>query len=150
MKAAKVMKISYTHFWEFMDGLRNPTMAQLRAFYKYGIPGGAFRGQKMKSFGKVVNNVFQKYCQEGKHFLHRFGGVSVIDAALWDSVKNRVHTIQIFTDKGREFTVERNEFEAWKLILDYGYGRQYYIPLDKWRVRQIAIADATGSRQSTL
>lgn len=47
-KAALVMKISPVHFWEFMDGLRNPTMAQLRAFYKYGIPP------------KVLSQIFMK------------------------------------------------------------------------------------------
>jgi predicted transcriptional regulator len=37
-KAAKVMKISQTHFNEVMKGRHSPSVSQLKAFYRYGIP----------------------------------------------------------------------------------------------------------------
>lgn len=86
--------------------------------------------------GEIKGFAFLKSIKESKHLLFSFGGVPALDAVSFDANKDKIAEIKIKTDKGRTFSCSKETFDLYKKEIDYGYGRQYVLPLDKWEVAE--------------
>lgn len=83
----------------------------------------------------INNHELTKTADEGRHLLHKFGGVPAIDAVAWDKHRDEVERITIST-KSEVFTVSAETFDKNKKEINYGsYGRQYYIERELWSIK---------------
>lgn len=71
---------------------------------------------------------------ESKHLLHSKGSVPTIDAELWEANKDKIGRIYIRTTKGRRFKADARVFEREKQVIDFGYGKQYWIDKMLWDI----------------
>ena len=82
-----------------------------------------------KDYQIVKNILYKPRLIEKTHLLHKFGDVPAIDAMLWDSNPQLIGIV-IQTDK-RKFVIKAKDFNEHKKSLDYGYGKQYFVEIDK-------------------
>ena len=110
-----------------------------------GRPGAERQVVKSKSgstVGHVVEGVFIKVASRSKHFLRKPQAIA-IDADSYDRSKILFTAIQVNdSDSGDVFTLSRAEFEQYRQPLDRGFGRQYFVPLERWQYA------AAGSAQN--
>lgn len=80
------------------------------------------------------DGVFTKTVQGSRHMLHT-PRAWALDAGIYDSLRPRVRQI-VVTDKdsGYTYTASREVFDLFGGVIDRGFGRQRYLPLDKWQV----------------
>jgi hypothetical protein len=80
---------------------------------------------------------------ESKHLLWREGGVPCLDSNLWDTFNSKIQTIVIKTNKGRTFQVSADVFHQNKRNMNLGFGRQYYIPKNLWKITEPTLPPIT-------
>jgi hypothetical protein len=72
-----------------------------------------------------------------KHLLwaQGFFGIPTVDAThVFDKFNSFFNKIQISTQKGRVFIIDKEVFKENKKELDYGYGKQYYVEKKYWQI----------------
>ena len=93
--------------------------------------------QIYKDYQLIGDTLIKFDVDDQKHLLWKFGGVPCIDAEnVWDKHKDKIKKITIRTKKGRLFKIDGNDFEAFKQVVDFGFGKQYYADLQMWDVKE--------------
>lgn len=87
-----------------------------------------------KVFGVLDGKIFKKKIDENKHLLWSKGGIPALDKDTYEAYKKRFFQIEIATTSGRIFRISREAFEESKQVVDYGWGEQYIVPLEKWEI----------------
>ena len=90
-----------------------------------------------KILGMTIDDTFLKTGLKQKHLLHNEGGVPAIDLRVWDKARDEVNNIFIRTEDGKVFMTSRDNFEAHKKEIDYGFGRQLTMPIENWTIKTI-------------
>ena len=88
---------------------------------------------------QIINGTLYKVdLDDSRHLMWQFGGVPCIDADnVWERHKHEIDEIVIRTKKGRFFKINAFDFEQHKEVIDFGFGRQYYVKKDKWEFRDV-------------
>lgn len=77
---------------------------------------------------------------ENKHLLWQAGGVPAIDSKVWDGLKKQLNGIKIWTNKNRNFMIDKETFENNKKELNYGtFGKQYFVEKKFWKITDVKI-----------
>jgi hypothetical protein len=99
--------------------------------------------------------VLRKLCRygldESRHLLHQYGSVPCIDAETWEKHRGEIDEIYIRTQRGKVFRANAGVFERMKEEIEFGHGRQYFMPIEYWNVHKpVPPADKPPQTQSQL
>ena len=73
--------------------------------------------------------------KEKKHLMWQFGGVPCIDADnVWEKWKGEIDMVRFVTDENTIFEINKRDFDSKKKEIDYGFGRQYYVEAEGWKI----------------
>jgi len=94
--------------------------------------------------GRVENGIFVKSVRGSKHML-KTPRAWAVDAEAYDSIRRDINMIVIEDQEcGLKYRATPDTFDAFKGLLDRGFGRQYFLPLARWQVEE------EGARQLSL
>lgn len=88
----------------------------------------------MKDYFLENGVLIKSNMDDKKHLLWSKGGVPCIDATLWDRYKDQIMKIHFTTRSKRTFDVSKAVFDLNKQVLDFGFGRQYWIEKEFWNI----------------
>lgn len=91
-------------------------------------------GKLYKDYHLIGDRLYKFNVKEERHLLKNFGGVPAIDAGLWEKYKGKLSGITIKTNHARTFKVDTVTFDNNKIEINYGFGPQYVLPLNKWKI----------------
>ncbi|MHA1940058.1 MAG: hypothetical protein ACW97O_17830 [Candidatus Thorarchaeota archaeon] len=98
-----------------------------------------------KIVGTIENNTFTKQVTGSKHQLRRPPAWSIDAQAFDEQIKPQADEIVIFDkESGIKYHTPVETFDQFKRELDRGFGRQYYLTLDRWSIQE------NGNRQLGL
>jgi hypothetical protein len=92
------------------------------------------RLQNGKVAGRVEDGVFVKPVRGSKHML-RIPRAWAVDAEAYDSIRPNINLIVVQDEEsGFSYRATPETFDAFRGSLDRGFGRQYFLPLERWQV----------------
>lgn len=85
--------------------------------------------------GYLEGTIFTKPVLGSKHRLNT-PRAWAIDAEVFDEevMPNATHFVVLERETGRRYQCKVAEFDRLKGVMDRGYGRQYYLTMNHWRV----------------
>ena len=83
---------------------------------------------------QICDGIFSKSIAGSKHLLKAPPAIA-LDADSYDGLRENFRTIKV-TDRetGRTYVISADEFDRFKVQMDRGYGRQYFVPLGNWDI----------------
>jgi len=87
---------------------------------------------KGRAIGWIEGLIFYKSVIGSKHML-MFPPAWAIQAQAWEQVQHVVHAIEVHDrETGITYRISAADFEQFKVEIDRGWGRQYYVELEHW------------------
>lgn len=92
---------------------------------------------------ELANGTLFKKGMKTSHLLHTppYSNSPAIDADnVWDKYSKDVERIVFMVEEkqgGKVFSIDKETFELRKQVIDFGFGRQYAMPLEFWRVANL-------------
>ena len=91
-------------------------------------------GAEGKVRGVIENRILRKTICGRVHLLRKPPAIA-IDARMYDRYRPHFDEIEITdTETGVVYRVAARCFDRWRFVIERGYGRQYALPLSRWKV----------------
>lgn len=84
-----------------------------------------------KQIGQIVERTFCKIVDEDKHLMRIFGNTPGIQDTI-DNYLDDFDKIEIKTNKGKIFKVDKDKWLLKRFHKNLGHGKQYFMDIKEW------------------